>query len=525
MHHLRSSLLTFIGILICGLTSAHAADPIKRLLDLQLRKGLITQQEYEEFMQEMKQEDISTTVSTDKPQTKPIIQPMPISEASQPVVNQPVNSGRKARLPFEKPSGLASMGDPDTLKVDLFGNIDMAVGYTSESLVASGEMPTSLGPWLTGGIKIPTTNPGAMSSQTGLFSNALSQSYWGIKASRNLDGEQLKAFIYLDSAINPASGQLTNQAHNLSVNSGSYPTTTYGTSALDGQLFSREAYMGIADATVGSLTFGRNNNLIQDVLSNYAPLQKASLFTPLGNGVLGGGGGISENSRVDYSLKYRLNLDQWNLGVLYGFGSVGGLKHGAQGGAVNLGYENQDFGVQFVIEEFHDLLKTSVNSTTPNTIDVTAYDQRAMMLAGKFNITDRLHFQTGLQSIGLAKPLGDWNISHLTSLYGQTITTSSAYNGTFINMRVSHLGVDYDFNKNWNGGFAYVYAELPANSTSTKSFKGGYLSGTTLLIDYKFNKYTDWYAGALWTHYGGKEFATGYIRNIFTTATGLRFKF
>lgn len=514
--------------LIIGLSQAYAVDPIQRLLDLQLKKGIITQQEYDEFMQEMTQVEAPAVVKPPPVQGNEV--------AKQPVaknvtLDQPVASVLKARLPYDKPSGSVSLGEPDTLKVDFFANIDMAVGYTSESLVESGSMPTSIGPWVTGGVKSPTTNPGAMSSQTGLFSNALSQSYWGIKASRHLDGEQRKAFIYLDSAINPASGQLTNQAQNVAANS-KYATTAYATSALNGQLFSREAYVGIADAAVGSLTLGRNNNLIQDVLGSYAPLQKASLFTPLGNGVLGGGGGISENSRVDYSAKYRINIDNWHLGVLYGFGGVGGLKHGAQGGAVNLGYETPVFGIQLVAEEFSDLLKTSTDyNSTSNTIDLTAYDQRALMLAAKFNPTEKIHLQAGIQSMQLGAPKADYNIAKISSIYSQAVNSSVAYNGTHVNMNESHIGIDYDFTGKWNAGMAYVYVDMPSwsgfsnNPSGTTSFKGGNLSGTTLLVDYKFNKYTDWYAGALWTHYGGKAFATGYVRNIFTTATGLRFRF
>ncbi len=524
-------LLTLSVGLIIGVNQANAADPIKRLLDLQLRKGIITQQEYDEFMQEMTQVDAPVPATPPAHQAKQTVQVLVSKELLVAEPAKPAASALKARLPYEKPTGNVSMGEPDTLKVDFFANIDVAVGYTSESLVESGSMPTSIGPWVTGGVKTPTTNPGAMSSQTGLFSNALSPSYWGVKASRNLDGEQLKAFIYLDSAINPASGQLTNQAQNVAANS-KYATTSYATSALNGQLFSREAYIGIADASVGSLTLGRNNNLIQDVLGSYAPLQKASLFTPLGNGVLGGGGGMSENSRVDYSAKYRLNIDNWNLGVLYGFGGVGGLKHGAQGGAINLGYENPTFGIQLVVEEFSDLLKTSTDyNSTSNTIDLTAYDQRALMLVGKYNPTEKIHLQAGIQSMQLGAPKSDYNITKISSIYSQTVNSSVAYNGTHVNMNESHIGIDYDFTGKLNAGFAYVYIDMPSWSgfsnspPTTTSFKGGNLSGTTLLVDYKFNKYTDWYAGALWTHYGGTAFATGYVRNIFTTATGLRFRF
>src|SRR3954447_22201716 len=40
-----------VAIVMMSLSGAvHADDPVKRLLDLQLKKGIITQEEYDEFM-------------------------------------------------------------------------------------------------------------------------------------------------------------------------------------------------------------------------------------------------------------------------------------------------------------------------------------------------------------------------------------------------------------------------------------------------------------------------------------------
>jgi len=55
-----------IGCWMMSLSGAvYADDPIKRLLDLQLRKGIITQQEYDEFMSATG-EDSPATVETGK---------------------------------------------------------------------------------------------------------------------------------------------------------------------------------------------------------------------------------------------------------------------------------------------------------------------------------------------------------------------------------------------------------------------------------------------------------------------------
>lgn len=531
--------IAIAAVLSATMAPAVASDPIKRLLDLQLKKGIITQEEYDDFMQ------VSVADSALN------------SSPERPTPSQPNNKTSWINTVADQPADPDDFGttiiNNDNIKVDVFGTVDLAVGYTSKSLVPSGEMPTTIGPWITSGVKIPTATPSSMSSQTGLFNGALSSSAWGIKASRRIGPDGLKAFVLLDSAFNPATGQLIDQTHNQSANGGKYPTTVYATSALNGQMFSREAYVGLSSNIWGKITFGRNNNLIQDVLTAYAPLQKASLLTPFGNGVLGGGGGVSENSRVDYSIKYLHKMGDINFGLLQGLGGVGGLRNGAAGTAGNLGYDNGTLGVQFIYEQFKDLLKTATtgcfdaacNTPNPtNQISLTAYDQSAFLLAMKYKINNKTRIQLGLQRTKLTAPASDSNIAHLQSIYDQVVYASTSYNGTPTKMTISHLGIDHDLNEKWNIGAAYIYADMPAWTgftnahatqangglnlpSSSTSFSGGGLESLTFLTIYRLYKDTDLYGGLLFTHYTGTAFSdpTKYVQSITTAATGLRFKF
>src|SRR5258707_1302470 len=170
----------------------------------------------------------------------------------------------KGPTPTSSEGGIAVV-KTDNFKVEVFGTIDLSIGYTSHSLVQSGEMPTSIGPYISGGVRYPRTTPtgpgGAqvpypasnMSSQKGLFNSALSTSSWGIRATRDIGADGLKAFIVLDSAFNPATGQLTDQSQNESINS-RYPTTAYATSSLNGQLFAKEAVGGFSGDKWGRIT-------------------------------------------------------------------------------------------------------------------------------------------------------------------------------------------------------------------------------------------------------------------------------
>ena len=122
----RVLLAMAVGLII-GVNQANAADPIKRLLDLQLKKGIITQQEYDEFMQELMQVDAPVPVTPPVHQAKETAQVSVSKEVTVAESVKPAVSARNARLPYEKPTGNVSMGEPDTLKVDFFANIDVAV--------------------------------------------------------------------------------------------------------------------------------------------------------------------------------------------------------------------------------------------------------------------------------------------------------------------------------------------------------------------------------------------------------------
>jgi predicted porin len=542
--------------------AAHADDPIKRLLDLQLKKGIITQEEYDEFMSTTAAG--ATAPAEMEKKAEPGNQASPPNRgtgdtaagaASVPVTEKKAEPAKPAgppdhatsKVPLSSSEGGIAVIKTDSLKVEVFGTIDLSVGYTSHSLVQSGEMPTSIGPYISGGVRYPRTTPtgpgGAqvpypasnMSSQTGIFNSALSTSSWGIRATRDLGADGLKAFVILDSAINPATGQLTDQSHNESLNS-RYPTTAFATSSLNGQLFAKEAVGGFSGDKWGSIALGRNTNPINDVLNGYAPLQKAGLFSIYGNGVYGAGGGISENGRVDTSAKYQHKIGDVNVGLLYGFGSNGGLQKGNRGYAGNLGYETERFGIQMVYEEFQYVLKTATDATVSNVIDLTAYDQKALLLAVKYKLTDKLHTQVGVQQARLSAPTPDPNIPFISNLYGENVAKSAAYVGETQKINIAHAGFDYDFTEKLNASAAYMFVGLPRYDFGTPAagqfpshYPGGYIDAWGGLVTYRLYKATTLYGGMIFSHYRGPAFesnsTTIFIHDIFTASTGFRLRF
>ena len=531
--------------------AANADDAIKRLLDLQLKKGIITQEEYDEFMSVTAGESSAAPQAEKK--AEPAVQAEPEKKPEPP---KAAETAKPASTP-DAAANKALAGDgqgvalikTDKFKVEVFGTIDLSVGYTSHSLVQSGEMPTSIGPYVSGGVRYPRatrTGPNNtfvpypasnMSSQTGLFNSALSTSSWGIRADREFGADGLKAFVVLDSAFNPATGQFTDQSHNESLNS-RYPTTAYATSSLNGQLFSKEAVAGFSQDHWGKIGFGRNTNQINDVLQGYAPVQKAGLFSVYGNGVYGAGGGISENGRIDSSVKYSNKIGKINFGLLYGFGGNGGLQDGNKGYSGNIGYETDRFGVQVVYQQFKDVIKTSTDTTTSNVIDLTTYDQTAYLIALKYKLTDELHVQAGAQEARLRSASPDPNIPFISNLYGENVFTSTAYSGQVQKIDIAHLGFDYDFTQNLNASLAYMWVGFPrykSGANLSTSYLGGYIDAWGGLVTYRLYKGVTIYTGAIFSHYRGDAFestpqtATSggniYIHDIFTASTGFRFRF
>ena len=189
-----------------------------------------------------------------------------------------------------------------------------------------------------------------------------------------------------------------------------------------------------------------------------------------------------------------------------------------------------------VYQEFRDLLKTGIDTNanaTTNAITLTAHDQRALLLVGKIKLNDRTRLQAGLQQARLMDPSADVNIPHISSLYGETVSKSSAYSGDPIRINTYHIGIDYDLTEKLNVGASYVLIDLPRydylSSGARTQYLGGSIDALSGLAVYKLYTGTDLYGGFVVTHYSGDAFRDTdkfiYARNIFTAAAGMRFRF
>ena len=142
---------------------------------------------------------------------------------------------------------LVSMARADGGSVEVYGVIDEGVAHIDHSASASPVFVFTLNSY-----NIPAQSQGGV---TAVVSGAASMSRFGITGHEDLGGGA-SAFFKLESAINTSTGEIANNGQSVLNNANSLSTIS-GASSINGQFFSRSAYVGLSDATWGVVEFGR----------------------------------------------------------------------------------------------------------------------------------------------------------------------------------------------------------------------------------------------------------------------------
>jgi predicted porin len=418
-------------------------------------------------------------------------------------------------------SGSAFAQTSDT-SVELYGVLDVAVGHVEHSFSVDSNFPFGVNP------VSATSSAHVTNSVTGMFNGGVSDSRWGIRGTEDLGGG-MKAFFVLESGFNVPNGALNNGAASLAGNSSTTGPNVSANTSLDGQLFNRAANVGISDGALGSLAFGRNYGPIFDIVVGYDPVQAADLFSPLGfSGTYGGGGGVSEDTRIDNSIKYKNKIGDVNFGGFYKAGGVAGNDSAQSGWGINGGYEANGFGIQAAYEEFTDALKTG-NSAVPGDINVTNYNTDAFFIAAKYRFGDAT-IRGGYETYTLKAPSDTLQSMGVTSLFGYTIGNATAASANFSaadqTTDIWFVGGDYYFTPQLNLALGF-YDVQPKASSDSKQLNGNayYYSA---LLDYNFSKRTDVYAGYMYDSFKGANFSTPFVSDNtsnYVFAVGMRHRF
>jgi len=444
--------------------------------------------------------------------------------------------------PFKKDLNVAG----HDLSAQFYGIIDIGYGHTDHALPINDNLPQGFYP----GLRQSST---FSSSQNDWFSSGLSQNRVGIKADASLfklSDTKVKATLNLETGFNPLGFNLYSGAKSLIQNSGSasgaQAQSISNESSQNGQLFNRLANVGLSFEQYGTVTFGLNTNTFKDIIAVYDPVN-ADNFSALGqSGTIGGSGGVSENQRLQNSLKYTNSITtpsipmegaRVNLGALYQWGNDINLNYG-YGFATQLGFESKVFGIQAGYNKFEDAV-SATNSTNVGDIAGKSFNTQAWLIAAKINPLPELKISGGWEQFTRSQSTDSLGSAY-ANLWSYTLSQlSQGYTtpGTHQKFNVFFLGASYDFGiyfpqlsglKIQVGYYDYLnekaYKPDGTEYTSSGISQQGCVGTWSTVADYQLNKRFDVYAAATDSHFTGPYYS-GYDANHFVFGTGLRFKF
>ncbi len=452
----------------------------------------------------------------------------------------------------------------DGPSITFYGVIDAGVAHVQHSLDFSDQFPTGSNPFP------QKSTTGA----TGMFSGGLSQNRVGFKVSTDLtDG--WKAFLQCETAFNLTTGVVVNTAQNLAQNKASVNSTAAntnagvevsGASALGGQLFNRGAFLGISNPTYGSLSIGRQQTLLFDVMPGYDGTGLAQLFTPIGFTGAYIGGGVTDDSRVDNSVKYRVKTGDVTLAAMYKFGGVSGNTSAKTTEQASIAWEPGAFGIVAVYQGYKDALGTA-NGPLTTAISATA---TAAVPLGMINLSAQDTAMTavcarykgkgwmvaaGWEHVKFSNPSDESTVVGITTFDGTPVysvngSTTANPQGTLPyniagvgevdkTQNLYYLSANYDFTPQFTiaGGY-YInkvsdYSGVPQTAVLSAKNAGNneYVS---LVLQYKWTKAFDFYGGYMHAMNTGGQ-AVGSLANAAGTTSnenvnsvygvGMRYKF
>ena len=216
--------------------------------------------------------------------------------------------------------------------VTLYGVIDAGFGSTSSGLSADGNNPSNANIYASNGQQAASAIDATQKAgrTTSMTNGLLQPSRWGIKGTEDL-GSGLKAMFTLESGLNIANGSNPND-HALLASTSSAGLTGAGDSSLNGQMFDREASVGLA-GDFGQVTVGFQLNTNGELTGLIDPLN-GGYISPFGT--YGGltGMGSSYTGRQSNSIKYAYAMGNTTVKAFYAMGGYSG--NAGQGSQVGL---------------------------------------------------------------------------------------------------------------------------------------------------------------------------------------------
>jgi predicted porin len=413
----------------------------------------------------------------------------------------------------------------------VYGNFDMGATYIQHSAPFAG----SAG----GPLDTLVSRNGGMGSYFGVGANQLSTSFIGLRGKQEI-GDDLYAVFNLQTLFNPASGMNASGTMTVAQNNGlpfNNLQNSYGDSSKGGQMFNNAAYFGISSPTYGTFTMGRQSALSSDLIVNYDPLSGSNSWSVITFQGANGGGGDTENRIYDNSYEYRVSIGPVRLAaeIQAQNGGNSGTGNAYEG---NIGFDYLGFSVDFVGGKIFDAIGSAPLGTGVGVVPTVSvgYGQLAT------TVSDNTVF-----SVGARYTLGPWKFfggyEHINYANPDNPLNPGAFlQGGLIAATVNNLafpsdkilqtawfGVRYAitpalditgaYYHEWQNTFATAPATLAGCAAlgSSNAACSGTLDAVSFVLDWRFAKHVDLYAGVMWSQVNGGLASNFIVNQVGTT--------
>lgn len=305
-----------------------------------------------------------------------------------------------------------------------------------------------------------THNTGGANNQVKLQSGQLSVSQWGIRGTEDLGGG-LKAVFNLQDGFNVNTGAMSG-----------------------GLLFGRKAYLGIASDTLGTITLGRQFDVLTDLVISVQGNNYLEYFTAPGDVDLA-------DSSIHVSNAVKWTSPVWSgfqVAAMYSFGGIAGATGSGSTYSVAANYNHGPLTMAagFFHEDNGNATYSSRGTTSADSIFFSPVNA-AYATAKSLNIV-RAGASYALGPVTLG---GYYSYSEYLEDASSKFTSSERYNNgsVYALWQVSpatQFEVGYDFLKS-HGDSSATYHQV------------------TLAADYALSKRTDLYASASYEHASGSN--------------------
>jgi len=360
----------------------------------------------------------------------------------------------------------------------------------------------------------------------------------------------------VETYFNPASGQITDALKSVTQNNGRAlnEQSTNIDSSIAGQPF-EQAFAGISSPTWGTITFGRQNSTLADLIAKYDPQQTSYAFSLLGLSGTPAGGGDTQDRRLDASLKYVGNfLDMVHVGAIYKTQGSSAQSYGTAGSGEAFSAFQVSLGAQFAgasADVFYSKVRDAVSVGTLSTEQVA--DLPALGLSSQNSLSGTISDNAayGVMASYAVAPVpvtvygGYEHITYMNPSiallpgfddiggYVLGAVNNTAYADADKILQVYWAGARYAVTPQFTAAIAYYGEKQSAYATGSdfncSTVVSGKCSGNfnalSVSLDYHFSKRFDAYAGAMWSNVS-HGLANGYLNTTMIDPTiGVRFSF